>query len=326
MEGPYVKKAERRSVLLLIDVEPDVRKTRGGAGGWDGSRKALRYLEDFRRQLEDHICIRAEFNWFLRADPQIRETWGMADWVAVACPQLLRTIEDHGDFCGIHPHLWRWSRRLGEWFNELNDPEWTAECLQTSSEAFRRIFHRPPEACRFGDRWLNQNAVELMKASGICYDLTLEPGLPDEPIFDDPHATGRLPDCRDTPREPYQPSPENFLAPQRGETNRSSLWMVPLSTTPPAWRLMRRPPYLLKASRSPNLSLRSSYVWPHLRTQLDLITNVPMTMVVRTGDLASEHFLRNFLRTTRQFLTHPTLAVCEFTNPATAVAKWRASR
>ena len=318
--------SQRRSVLFLIDVEPDARKTCGGSGGWEGSQKALGYLQDFRRQLEDQTRARVEFNWFLRADPQIRKTWGKTDQVADACPQLLGMIADQGDCCGIHPHLWRWNERRGEWFNDLNDPEWTAECLHTSIEAFRGIFHRRPEACRFGDRWLNQHAVDLMQASGIRYDLTIEPGLPDEAIFDDPHATGRLPDYRGTPREPYQPSPDNFMVPAHGQANHGSLWMVPLTTTPPVWRLMRRPPYLLKASRPPNLSLRSGYVLPHLRTQLDLVTDVPLTMVVRSGDLAKGHFLGNFLQTTRQFVKHPALPGCEFTSPATAVARWRVSR
>lgn len=316
----------RRSVLLLIDVEPDARKTCGGSGGWEGSRKALGYLQDFRSRLEDRTRVRAEFNWFVRTDPQIRKTWGKADQVADACPELLRMIADQGDYCGIHPHLWRWHERRGEWFNDLTDPQWTAECLQTAIESFRELFLRPPEACRFGDRWLNQHAVDLMQVSGIRYDLTIEPGLPDEAIFDDPHATGRLPDYRGTPRQPYQPSPGNFTVPARGQTNHGSLWMVPLTTTPPLWRLVRRPPYLMKASRPPNLSLHSTYVWPHLRAQLDLATDVPLTMVVRSGDFAAGHFLENFLRTTRQLVTHPALPGCEFTNPAKAVAKWRASR
>lgn len=321
-----MKNVQRRSVLFLIDVEPDDRKTHAGAGGWEGSRIGLEHLQHFRRQLEDRTRVRVEFNWFLRADPQIGKTWGKTHWVAEACPQLLKTIGDNGDYCGIHPHLWRWNERRREWFNDLNDPEWTEECLHASIEAFRRIFNRPPGACRFGDRWLNQQAVDLMQASGIHYDLTIEPGFPDEAIFDDPYATGRLPDYRNAPREPYQPSPGNFMIPDRGEANRSSLWMVPLTTTPPTWRLMRRPPYLLKASRPPNLSLRSAYVWPHLQTQLNFATDVPLTMVVRSGDLATGHFLDNFLRTTRQLVKHPALQECEFTNPATAVARWRALR
>jgi hypothetical protein len=323
---PVRATAHRRCVLLLIDVEPDLRKAHGAQGGSEGTQKALSHLAAFRRQLEEVTGIRVEFNWFVRADPQVSKIWGRANWVADACPQLIETIERHGDYCGIHLHLWRWNARRGEWFNEFNDSGWAAECLRVSIGAFQQIFHRPPEACRFGDRWLNQNAVELLQVSGIRFDLTIEPGLPDEPVFDDPHATGWLPDYRAAPREPYRPSSGNFLAPEREAANRSPLWMIPLTTTSPAWRLVRRPPYLLKASRSPNLSLRSSYVWPHLRTQLDLRTSAPLVIVLRTGDLGRGYFVRNFLRTTRQLLKHAALPRCEFTNPPTAVARWEAPR
>lgn len=314
-----------RSILLLIDIEPDPRKTRGNSGEWEGSHRALPHLEALRRQFETHTRTRVLFNWFIRADPQIQKSYGRADWVAQACPQIVRTIEENGDGCGIHPHLWRWDTRRGEWFNELNDPDWTAECFHSSIQAFGGVFGRSPDLCRFGDRWLNQNAVELMRVSGIRYDLTIEPGLPDEPIFDDPHATGRLPDYRETPREPYRPSRENFLVPESGEVKDSSLWIVPLTTTAPVWRLMRRAPYLIKSSRSPNLLLRSSYVWPHLRAQLNLKTKVPLVIVLRTGDFAKTHLFRNFLQTTQQFLKYPALADCEFTHPANAIAKWQAS-
>lgn len=165
-----------------------------------------------------------------------------------------------------------------------------------------------------------------MQASGIRYDLTVEPGIPDEPIFDDPHATGWLPDYRASPREPYRPCGGNFLAPDHDAANHSLLWMVPLTTTAPVWRLMRRPPYVLKASRPPNLSLRSTYVGAHLRTQLDLRTHAPLVVVVRTADLGQARFLRNFLQTTRQLVTHVALARCEFTNPPRAVTRWRASQ
>ena len=173
------------------------------------------------------------FNWFLRADPQVQGSWGAAHWVADACPQLIETIERRRDHCGIHPHLWRWDPRRATWFNELSDPGWAAECLQTSIAAFQRLFGRVPEASRFGDRWLSQPAVELLQASGIRFDLTIEPGLPDEPVFDDPRATGRLPDYRAAPREPYRPSSGDFLVPLRGAASAEALWMVPVTTTRP---------------------------------------------------------------------------------------------
>lgn len=69
---------ERRSVLFLIDVEPDARKTPDAAGGWEGSESALKYLEDMRSKLEEATGVRVQLNWFLRADPQIERTWGRA--------------------------------------------------------------------------------------------------------------------------------------------------------------------------------------------------------------------------------------------------------
>ena len=317
---------ERRSVLFLIDVEPDARKTRSNLGGWEGSESALDYLGEMRSKLEAATGVGVELNWFLRADPQIEQTWGRSDWAAEACPRIIRAIADHGDYCGIHPHLWRWNEKRGEWFNDLSDPSWTRECLQTAIAAYSRIFGRQPEACRFGDRWLNQNAVELMRELGIRYDLTVEPGMVDTPIHDDPHATGWLPDYRPAPREPYVPSRENFLVPAKQPGDATSLWMVPLTTSPPAWRAVRRRPYFLKASRSPNLVLSSSRVWPHIRTELERESNTPLSMVLRSGDLTNRGFLKNFLQTTGELVRHPMLGRCEFTNPAAAVARWQTLR
>jgi hypothetical protein len=317
---------ERRSILFLIDVEPDARKTRSDLGGWEGCEAALEYLGDMRSKLEEATGLGVQLNWFLRADPQIEQTWGRADWAAEVCPRIIRTIIDHGDYSGIHPHLWRWSEERREWFNDLSDPAWTRECLQTAIEGYSRIFSRQPEACRFGDRWLNQHAVELMRELGIRYDLTLEPGMVDTPIHDDPHATGWLPDYRPAPREPYVPSRENFLLRAKQPGDASSLWMLPLTTSAPAWRLVRRWPYFLKASRSPNLALSSSHVWPHIRNELNRESNNPLTMVLRSGDLSNPGFLRNFLRTSGELARHPKLGRCEFTNPAAAVARWQTLR
>ena len=69
---------QRRSALLLIDVEPDARKTGGDDDGWEGCREAHAHLERLREGLAERTGAPARFAWFLRADPQIRETWGRA--------------------------------------------------------------------------------------------------------------------------------------------------------------------------------------------------------------------------------------------------------
>lgn len=324
--------APRGPILFLIDVEPDARKTDGIAdGGWKGSDDALEHLDRLRHQFEDATGAPVQFNWFLRADPQIEATWGRLDWLAESCPRIVRAICDSGDFRGMHIHMWRWSEARRLWFNDFSDPEWTAQCLGSSIDGFKLIFGDAPTACRFGDRWLNQHAVDLMRASGIRYDLTIEPGMPDVPIHDDPNATGSTPDYRGALREPYVPSSENFLeaAEESAAVNpdgSAALCMVPLTTSLPAWRLVRRPPYLMKASRSPNLALSSSHVLPHLQSQLASETQALVTIVLRSGDLSDPDFRGNFLRTTSALVRESSLARWEFTNPARAVEMIRASR
>lgn len=312
----------RRAVVLLIDVEPDARKTTGNSDGWKSSEVALDHLERLRGSLEAATGAPVQLNWFLRCDPQIRKSWGRADWVAQACPRIIRTIERTGDFAGVHVHLWKWSESRAGWYNDLSDSAWTAECLDTAIEAFAGILGHRPEASRFGDRWLSDDAVRLMRTRGIRLDVTVEPGLPGGAIHDDPHSIGTPPDFRSAPRHPWPASAANFLYPDPHPPS-DAVWMLPLTTTRPALRLVRRAPWLMVASRPPNLSLASAYVWPHLRRELDRPTHLPLVMVFRSGDLANATFMRNFSRTTALLSRHPALSFCDFTNPADAISRWR---
>ena len=56
------------------------------------------------------------------------------------------------------------------------------------------------------------------------------------------------------------------------------------------------------------------------------MTDAPLTMVVRTGDMATGRFLDNFIRTTEELLVHTALLRCQFTNPVEAVSRWQAAR
>ena len=282
-------------------------------------------LDELRDRLASATGRPARLTWFLRADPQIAGTYGRSDWVAEECPLILRTIEANGDASGVHPHLWKRDAR-GGWFNELRDPAWTAECLDMSLEAYRSILGRPATLCRFGDHWLDQHTVELMRARGIRHDLTVEPGLPSTPIHDDPAATAWLPDFRGAPREPWVPSREDYLRPEARATGDDAMWMIPLSTSRPVWRPLRHRPFVARMSDSPNLALDSARVWPTLESELGRDTAVPLVFVLRSGDLATTRYRENFLATTAKLAAHPALARCELTTPAEAVARWRAAR
>lgn len=309
---------------MLVDVEPDERKTRAGDDPWAGTRLALRFVADLRLALATASGRPAAINWFLRLDPQVRDTWGSAERVADDCPELLRTIEEHDDPCGIHPHFWRFDRRRREWHNDFGDPAWTAECLEVSAAAFRRLFGRSPSMSRCGDRWLDDGLVAELRAAGVRFDLTVEPGLPDTRLHDDPRATRRLPDYRRAPRAPWQPSATKFLAPRGGDPDPDGLWLIPLSTSSPAWRLVRRPPYWMRASRSPNLVLDSARTWPFLARELDRPTRVPFVVVLRSGDFATPRFATEARRTATALGRHPALAACEAVDPERALSAYLA--
>ena len=310
-----------RPIIFVIDVEPDDRQTARGRSGWESSAAALDKLESLRGELEIATGRPVLYNWFFRFDTQIEQTFGRADYVAEACPRVIRAVIEHGDAAGIHIHLWRWSDTKSRWFNDFADRDWVAESLAVSIKSFEGIFGRRPEMARFGDRWLSQQAVDLMIEAGIRYDLTVEPGLPGGGIHDDPNATGTLPDYRRAPRNPYQPRPGNYMEPSSG-LKPDGMWMIPVSTTAPAWRLVRRSPYIMRASRSPNLALSSAYVWPHLQKELATPGRAPLVTVFRSGDLSVAKFRRNFDSTTRQLARHPALRYCTFTDPASAIECW----
>jgi len=314
----------RRPIVLIVDVEPDGRSVLDRENGWKGSLDSLQQIHRLRGELQDATRAPVTLNWFLRVDPQIAGTWGRADWVAEACPQVIRHIEAHHDYCGIHVHAWRWNVSRRVWFSDFGDRDWIEECVRTSMSAFENIFGSAPEANRFGDRWISEDAVAVLRRCGIRYDLTVEPDLPAMPIHDDPHATGWLPDFHGAPREPYAPFGNDYMT-AAPTPKLDDLWMLPLTTTRVAWRLVRRAPYIVRASRSPNLVLDHAPVWSHLRRTLDRPSHNPVVMAMRSGDLSNRTFRRNFLRTTAELARHPALAYCEFMAADAAIERWLAA-
>jgi peptidoglycan/xylan/chitin deacetylase (PgdA/CDA1 family) len=311
----------RRSIILAIDVEPDGRAELDKDNGWKGSREAAGEFARLRDALENATQRDVRFNWFLRADPQIEGTWGSATHVADACPELIRTIETSGDHAGVHVHTWRWSDKLKSWFNDFDDRDWLNHCVESSIAAVKSIIGEPVVAKRFGDRWMSTDAVRALRSNGIRYDLTMEPGLPDMPIHDDDRSTSWLPDMRGAPREPYFPDGDNFMA--AGSADGDGLLMIPLTTSPPSWRLVRRAPYIVRGSRAPNLVLDHSTVWKMISDALNRPARAPVVIVVRSGDLSNARFRENFTRTTSALIRHPALAFCEFTTVEEAAARWR---
>ena len=312
----------QRNIIFAIDVEPDGRKTIGH-DPWSGLDITLRELSRLRLEIEKLTQSPGRFNFFFRFDPQIERIGGRRDWVLHARPGLIPWLREHGDFAGIHPHFWRWNEHRQQWFTDFADAAWRAHCLHTTIEGYRSVFGMRPIACRFGDACLSNDLIPLLREAGIRYDLTVEPGTPGHPIFDDPHASAWVPDYRRAPRVPYHPSQADFLVPEPQsirEASQDPLWLIPMTSTAPAvWTRTRQFPFLQKVSLPPNLVLNPHRLWDHLSAEIERACAEPLVFVLRCGDLVNPVFLRNFYFIAERLAAHPGLRQCRFTGVEEAV-------
>jgi hypothetical protein len=120
-----------------------------------------------------------------------------------------------------------------------------------------------------------------------------------------------LPDTRGMPRVPFRPADADELP-----------WIIPLTTSRPRWQPAWYPPFVVRASVSPNLGLSPLLVGPHLGRELARVTADPLLLVLRTGDLGQPRRLAHVRRNVARLLDHPGLARCELTTPPIAVERW----
>ena len=228
-------------IVLCIDVEPDERLVdRHRAADWTGFEKMSVHVSALRKRIEDRHGVAIRLAWFLRMDPQVKETHGDAAWGATRYRGLLEEAAAMGDDIGLHVHAYRWDAAAADWVADHGNRDWIAECVQISADAFRGAFQRRCGSYRMGDRYIDEATLALMESLGGRVDVTVEPGYGASPavIVEQPH-TGSLPDLRTAPRRVYRPSREDF---RRADTSgERTISILPLST----WKI----PGLLAVAR-----------------------------------------------------------------------------
>jgi hypothetical protein len=217
-------------VIFCIDVEPDPRLVnRFAPEPWLGYEFAQGYLEELRPRIEALTGAPAHYSWFLRMDPQVAESQGSSRFVTDRYANHLSQVEKQGDEIGIHLHAWRWLPTEATWMQDWADQPWVEHCLRMALEAFATALGRRCQSLRMGDRWLNTETVALAEELGVRYDLTVEPGRPESTTPNDGElGSGRLPDYRRVPREPWVPSTVDFRRPA-AEPSRNIV-MIPLTS------------------------------------------------------------------------------------------------
>jgi len=218
-------------VVWCVDVEPKERQLDDDPGpDWVGVLETVENLERRRSSLQDATGAPVHFSWFWRADPQIEQVYGSAEWGLVRYRDVLDSTDLEGDAHGIHPHYWRRADSSSVWIEDIRDPAWMEHCVRLSFEAFHRQVGSPPLITRGGTRVLSSRVARLLDRLGVRVDCTIEPGMPPD------HIESNLPkpDYTRVASRPYQPVPSNFRRARRFGLGLQGLTMLPLTTRFPA--------------------------------------------------------------------------------------------
>ncbi len=222
-------------ILLCCDVEPDTRSLDPlSRCDWVGFERIVELVKQLRSRLEVATQRRANMSWFVRMDPQITQVYGSAGWAAARYGTIFDTLAASGDEIGLHVHPSQWHDEGNYWIQNFADQSWVSKCVESGFSAFELSFGRPCQLFRFGDHWMNDETIDLLRRLGTICDLTVEPGLTGTTAVDD--FTGTFPDYSNAPRLPYRPAHGAFTtADSSMDGNNAGLYIIPVSTVPTDW-------------------------------------------------------------------------------------------
>ena len=93
-------------------------------------------------------------------DPQIEAVFGLPDYVVHAFRSSVDEQAKRGDYFGIHPHPIRRSDDGGRGVHDLADPDWAAQCLRASADAFANVFGSPARRHRYAAAFISGEIVD----------------------------------------------------------------------------------------------------------------------------------------------------------------------
>jgi hypothetical protein len=225
-----MKNTKKIPLIFCVDVEPDERiiDTKEKAS-CDGNEALHDYMEDARSKLSDALDSEVNFTWFYRMDPQIERVYGSASYFLDQAKEQVTTYQQRGDKLGLHTHAYRWDDNQQTWIVDHGNQAWIDHCLDVSFDAFYKSTGEQCKIFRFGDRFLNQATVKKLNELGVKYEMSLEPGWPQQPALSlDEEFTGFLPNTEWVPERPFKLNPDNWT--DLSGSGSSDMVAIPMST------------------------------------------------------------------------------------------------
>lgn len=209
-------------IVVVVDVDPDWR-TKGTVGapnrsemGWRGIEVGVPSMLELAGRLRDPFGSGVRFTWLLRSDTQMATLFGDPAFVADKFGDFWRTRLSVGDEVGWHPHAWRYSEKIGRWYQERTDPDWLKECLREGFQSLSRRFRI--RSAKPGWTSHSNLTMRLFSDVGVQVDLSALPGMRYDAGSASTAWTWGSYDWSRAPSEPYHPSEDDYQSPGNGRS------------------------------------------------------------------------------------------------------------
>lgn len=188
---------------------------------WDGISKGISNFIEKRKIFYEKYNIKFNITWFIRSDLQVKYFHKNSSYCLDKFNDIWQKLIIDGDEIAWHPHLWKLNSNSGEWYQEINNENFTIDCLSQGLEDFFKVWGELPKSVHAGWGFQNNITMNFLSDSSIIADCSAMPGSASHSGVADKF------DWIKTKHEPYIPSKNNYQIKSLNHLDSLNLLEVP---------------------------------------------------------------------------------------------------
>ncbi len=176
---------------------------------WRGMLEGIPETKEKVKDITDSNGSSPIFTWCLRADHQIKETFGSYNYVLEKNKSFFHELESTGDEIGWHPHFFKFDKPTSKWYQDFKDKSWQVNMLREAYAEFQSALPGRAKSVRMGWIYHNDQTFAALDKLGIKIDFSGIPRLSLLPKNDNVKSVNFF-DWEQTPNHPYYPSINDY--------------------------------------------------------------------------------------------------------------------
>ena len=200
-------------IVIGCDTDPDregyVGKIPENTLSWRGMLEGSLALKDSLQKVTDSRGVSPVISWCLRADYQIKKTYGSYGHILSEHKQFFLDLETSGDELSWHPHFWNYDEEQKCWYQDFLNREWQLEMLEKAHADYQQHLPGRAKSVRMGWDYHNNETIAKLDQLSVEVDFSGIPGLKLDPKNDQARAANFF-DWYLTPNHPYFPSRNDY--------------------------------------------------------------------------------------------------------------------